>query len=261
MIFEIVERIDCTINNLVQKIEKKFNIYFSIQQNTEQGKVYLVNKIIEKKENIKENVFLEVLATLEALTYPLKIETDSNGNFKNFFDFDNWLHEWLKNTKQIVNKFEDSENVKNIRNQYYDIIKEEAAFTKSKFKEAYWNLFFFNPPIDNKNKPDLGTTLQWNIKTIGIQTCTGRAKVINPASKEIIISFEANSEIEKSLLEKIRGKANKKGTEQEEVKIKLVTESYFDTIEKKIKKKKANFHLAMKNGFTYKEEITITLKQ
>ncbi|KIX20318.1 hypothetical protein SY27_14440 [Flavobacterium sp. 316] len=261
MIFEIVERIDCTINNLVQKIEKKFNIDFSIQQNTEQGKVYLVNKLIEKKENIKENVFLEVLATLEALTYPLKIETDSNGNFKNFFEFDNWLQEWQKNSECIINEFEDSENVKNIRNQYYDIIKNEAAFTKSKLKEPYWNLFFFNPSIDDKNKPDIGTTLVWNIKSIGSQACIGRTKILNPASKEIIVSFESNQEIEKNILEKIRGKANKKGTEQEEVKIKLVTESYFDTIEKKIKKKKANFHLAMKNGFTYKEEITITLKQ
>lgn len=259
MVFEIIEETNILMNGFQKEIKTRFNIDFSLYNKTEDERIYIINKEKINTLPVQENAFLKVIEELETLNYPIKIKTDYKGHFMEIEDHESWLLEWNEKADKLIDKFDNFEKAKEIKDYYYNLIKDKEAFTANKFKEPYWNLFFFNPPIDNVNLPDIGTILNWNIKAIGLIPCIGRTTVLNPGAKEIIISFDSYQRLSNNIIETLKSKI-RRDVKWDEQTVKLHTESHFDNVEKKIKKKSANFQFLIKEEIRYTENITITLK-
>ncbi|CAM3750006.1 hypothetical protein FLGE108171_13275 [Flavobacterium gelidilacus] len=259
MVFEIVEEVNIQTNGFLKKLKTRFMISFLLFNKTEDERIYIINK--EKINNlpVQENEFLSIQEEFEALNFPIKIKTDYKGHFIGIHDHETWLAEWDLKAEEVIEMHEDPERARSVKNKYFDVIKDENFFTKNKFKQPSWNIFFFNPPIDNVNLPDLGTILNWNIQAIGTIPCVGRTAILNPESKEIIISFDSTQKLSHNIIENLKSKI-KADIRWDEQRVKLHTESHFDTVEKKVKKKTAYFQFMIKDIISYTEDVTITLK-
>ena len=259
MIFEVIQSLSISINGQQSNLKTNFEIDFEIQEKTNSERIYIIKK--EKATNVddNENSHLIILEQLEWLTYPLKIATNLDGAFLRILDFNKWLMSWEQNAQLLLDEYDNLENLKDIRDKYYEIVKDEQIFTANKFKEPFWNLIFFSPPIDNVNKPDLGTTLNWNIKSIGILPCVGRTTIQNPASEEVIIYFESEQKITNNIVEIMQSKLQ--DVKWEEQKINLQVIANFDTTKRKLKNKKALFKFTIGNAFSYTEETNLVLKK
>ena len=260
MIFEIVEEVSILMNGFQKESKTRFNIDFSLYNKTEDERIYIINKERIHTLPIQENAFLKVVDELEALNYPIKIKTDYKGHFLEIEDHENWLLEWNQKAEKLLIDSPDFDKAREVKEYYYDLIKDQETFTKIKFKEPYWNLFFFNPPIDNVNLPDIGTILNWNIKAIGIIPCVGRTSILNPGARDIIISFDSYQRVSHNIIEVLKSKISR-DIKWEEQTVKLHTESLFDNVEKKMKKKSAYFQFLIKDEIKYIESVTIVLKK
>lgn len=259
MIFEIIEETTILMNGFQKETKTRFNIDFSLFSKTEDERIYIINKEKIHTIPIQENAFLRIVEELETLNYPIKIKTDYKGHFVEIFEHEKWLEEWDSRAQELIEKFDYFDKAKDVKEYYYNIIKDREVFTKAKFKEPYWNLFFFNPPIDNVNLPDIGTTLKWNIKAIGQIPCIGRTTILNPGSKDIIISFDSYQRLTHNIIDLLKPHI-KRGIRWEDQTVKLHAESHFDNVEKKIKRKSALFQFLINEEIRYIEKINITLK-
>ena len=259
MVFEIVEEVNIQTNGFLKKEKTRYVISFVLFNKTEDERVYVINKEKINTIPIQANEFLSIQEEFENLNFPIKIKTDYKGHFAGLHDYEKWLSEWDLKAEELIVKHQDPERARSVKNKYFDVIKDEDFFTKNKFKQPSWNIFFFNPPIDNVNLPDLGTILNWNIQAIGTIPCVGRTAVLNPEAKEIIISFDSTQKLSINIIETLKPKI-KADIRWDEQRVKLHTESHFDTVEKKVKKKTAYFQFLIKDIISYTEEVTITLK-
>ncbi len=260
MVFEIIEEVNILMNGFQKEVKTRFNIDFSLFNKTEDERIYIINKQKINTIPVQESPILRVIEQLESLNYPIKIKTDYKGHFMEIHEHEKWLNEWNKRADELIEKeFDYFDKAKEIKAYYFDIIKDVDAFTKNKFKEPYWNLFFFNPEIDNVNLPDIGTTLNWNIKAIGLIPCIGRTTILNPGSREIIISFDSYQRLSNNVIEVLKPNINRE-IKWDEQTVKLHTECHFDNVEKKVKKKSAYFQFLIKEEIRYTENITITSK-
>lgn len=259
MVFEIIEETSILMNGFQKEIKTRFTIDFSLYNKTEDERIYIINKEKINALPVQENAFLRVIDELETLNYPIKIKTDYKGHFIEIEDHESWLVDWNIKANKLIEKFDDFEKAKEIKEYYFNLIKNKSEFTANKFKEPYWNLFFFNPPLDNVNLPDIGTSLVWNIKAIGSIPCVGRTTVLNPGSREILIAFDSYQRVTNAIIETLKPKI-RRDVKWEEQTVKLRTETHFDNVEKKIKRKAAYFQFHIKEEIRYTENITITLK-
>lgn len=260
MVFEIIEENSILMNGFHKELKTRFTIDFSLYTKTADERIYIINKERINTIPVQESAILRVIDQLETLNYPIKIKTNYKGDFIEIHDHENWLLEWNKRADELIkSEFNYLEKAGEIKEYYYNIIKDQETFTKNKFKEPYWNLFFFNPEIDNVNLPDIGTTLNWNIKAIGTIPCVGRTTILNPGSREIIISFDSYQRLSNNIIEALKSKINKEVRWDEQT-IKIHTESHFDSVEKKVRKKSAHFQFLIKEEIRYTENITIIMK-
>lgn len=199
-----------------------------------------------------------MLSELEDINYPIKVKTNHYREFKQIIDFENWLKEWKIKAVAVFNNHEIDTNIQETINNYYEIIQDEALFVTNKFKEPFWNIFFFKPPIDSIGKPNLGTALNWNIKSIGSISCQGRTKLLETNPGESISVFESSQKIPDSIIEKLK-KTTNKVVSWEDQKINLQTESHSNFIEMKNNLRKASFQLNIEDVILYQETVTITL--
>lgn len=260
MVFEIVEEINILTNGFQKKMKTRYTISFLLFNKTEDERVYIINKEVINTIPVQENEFLSIQEKFENLNFPIKIKTDYKGQFIGIYDHDTWLAEWNLKAEALVFNHKHSERMTIIKDNYFESIKNEEVFTKNKFKQPAWNIFFFNPPIDNVNLPDIGTILNWHIKAIGTIPCVGRTTVLNPEAKEIIISFNSTQKLSHNIVEKLK-QTIKSDIRWDEQRVKLYTESHFDTYEKKVKKKTAYFQFLINDVISYSEDVTITLKK
>jgi hypothetical protein len=260
MVFEVTQALTITMNSIQQVLKTRFDVHFLIQEKEEGKRTYLINKSKVAAFPIGDNNYLKIVEDLEFYTYPIKIQTNDEGNFLNMIAHKEWLHDWKENSKVMIGQYSATDNIKDIINKYYDGAKDEKAFIANRFKEPYWNLLFFNPPIDNPYKADLGTTLNWNIKSIGIIPCVGKTKLRNPASEEVDIYFEALQKLPQNIIDGMKSKTEFPNVKWEELKATLQVASTFDTINKKLKRKKALFEFKIDGYFSYVEETTVSVK-
>lgn len=259
MIFEIIEEINIMTNGYQKKLKNRFMISFLLFNKTEDERVYIINKEKINTFPVQENHFLSIQEEFENLNYPIKIKTDYKGHFSGIYEHEVWLAEWDLKAKAVVERHKNSPEIIDFKSKYYDTIKDETIFVYNKFKQPSWNIFFFNPPIDNVNLPDIGTVLTWDIKAVGIIPCIGRTTVLNPEAKDIIISFDSTQKLTHNIIETLKPKV-KGDIRWDEQRIKLYTESHFDTYDKKIKKKTAYFQFTIKDVISYSEDVTILFK-
>jgi hypothetical protein len=259
MVFEIIEETTILMNGFHKEIKTRFNIDFSLFKKTEDERIYIINKEKINTIPVQENAFLRIVEELETLNYPIKIKTDYKGHFVEIFEHQKWLKEWEQKAEELIGSFDYFDKAKDVKEYYYNIIKDQETFTKNKFKEPYWNLFFFNPPIDNINLPDIGTIFNWNIKAIGQIPCVGRTTILNPDSKDIVISFDSYQRLTHNIIEILKPNI-KREIRWEDQTVKLHAESHFDNVEKKIKRKSASFQFLINEEIRYIEKINVTLK-
>jgi hypothetical protein len=261
MVFEVTQSLTITMNGFQSSIKTRFEIEFLIHEKTEDKRIYIIKKAKVATLPISDNDNLKVVEELEWHTYPIKIATNLEGHFFGMLEHEEWLGNWEKNTQSIIKEYGNSANVKDIWNKYYEVAKDEKAFVANKFKEPFWNLLFFNPPIDNANQPDLGTTLNWNIKSIGIMPCVGKTKVRNPDASDVVIYFESQQRVGQDIIEGLESKARLQNVRWDDQKGVLQVASTFDTVQRKLKSKKALFEFIIKGHFSYVEETVIEFKR
>ena len=258
MIFEVIQSLNISVNGHQSSLKTNFEIDFEIQEKTNSERIYIIKKARDTKVDNNDNSHLVILEQLEWFTYPLKIATSLEGNFLRMLDHKKWLDNWKHNVQLLLDEYDNLENLKDIRDKYYEIVKDEQLFIANKFKEPFWNLIFFSPPIDNVNKPDLGTTLNWNVKSIGVLPCVGRTIIKNPASEELIIYFESEQKITHNIVETMQSKLQ--DVKWDEQKINLQVEANFNTQHRKLKNKKAVFEFSISESFSYIEKTVINVK-
>ncbi|VXB92679.1 conserved hypothetical protein [Flavobacterium sp. 9AF] len=259
MVFEIIEEVSVLMNGFQKESKIRFNIDFSLYNKTDDERIYIINKEKINTLPIQENVFLQLIEELENLNYPIKIKTDYKGHFLEIEDHEKWLMEWNVKADKLIENFHSFDKAKEVKDYYYELIKDKDNFTKNKFKEPYWNLFFFNPPIDNVNLPDIGTVLNWNIRAIGVIPCVGRTTILNPGARDIIISFDSYQRVSHNIIDLLKPKISKE-IKWDEQTVKLHTESHFDNVEKKMKKRSAYFQFFIKEEIKYTESVAIVMK-
>jgi hypothetical protein len=260
MIFEVTQSLAITMNGFQTTEKTRFDVEFLVLDKAENKRVFGINKKKTPSISINDN-YLEVIEELDLQTYPIEIETDMQGNFLKMLNHKKWLKNWEQKTENITEKFQDFENVKYIRDKYLEIVSDEQKFIKYRFKEPFWNLLFFNPPIDVTNKPNIGTSLNWNLKSISPVDCEGRTELKNPADEEVTIFFESKQKITPEIIEILKLKTGVHNIEWEEQKTNLQIASVFNTIQKKLKNKKALFELIVEGAFSYIEETNINFKR
>jgi hypothetical protein len=260
MVFEVTQSLAITMNGFQTTEKTRFDVEFLVLDKAENKRVFGINKKKTPSISINEN-YLEVIEELDLQTYPIEIETDLQGNFLKMLNHKKWLKNWELKTATIAEKFEDSENVKYIRDKYLEIVSDEQKFTKYRFKEPFWNLLFFNPPIDVTNKPNIGTLLNWNLKSIGFTECEGRTELKSPSDEEVTIFFESKQKITQAIIEKLELKTGVQNINWNEQKTNLQIASVFNTVQKKLKNKKAIFELVIDGAFSYIEETIINFKK
>ncbi len=260
MIFEITQDLTITMNGFHTNLKTRFEVEVLVLDKAEKARVFGIMKNKIATFPISDNNYLKVIEELEWQTYPIEIETDIEGNFQKMLNHKKWLKNWENKTLPLIEQSDGAENVKDIRNKYHEIAKSEHEFIESKFKEPYWNLLFFNPPIDVANKPSFGTTLNWNIKSLGIVPCTGRTTLQNTASNEVIIHFESRQKLPQNIIDSMQAKIALTDIDWDQQKANLHISSTFDTFQKKIVNKKALFEFIVEGSFSYVEITSIDLK-
>jgi hypothetical protein len=261
MIFEVTQSLAITMNGFQTTIKKRFDVEFLALNKAENKRVFGIEKKKSPSISINNNEFLDVIEELDLQTYPIEIETDLEGNFIKMLNHKKWLKNWELKTETIAEKFEDSQNVKYIRDQYLEIVSDEEKFIKYRFKEPFWNLLFFNPPIDAGNKPNIGTAINWTLISLGHVECEGRTELKNPSDEEVTIFFESKQKLTEDIIESLKSKTNIEEINWEEQKTSLQIGSVFNTIQKKLKNKKALFELVIEGVFSYVEETVINFKK
>ncbi len=261
MVFEVTQSLAITMHGFQNILKTRFNVEFLALNKDENKRVFGIKK--NKFPNIPafDDSYSEIIEELDLYIYPIEIETDLEGNFLGILNYSKWLKNWELKTESIHLKFADSANATSIRNQYLETIKDKEKFMQSRFKEPFWNLLFFNPPLDKANNVDLGTSLNWNLMSIGLLNCFGRTELKNTSTEEVVIYFESRQKISDEIIEKLKTKTNLIDVNWEDLKANLQVGATFNTFEKKVKSKKALFELVIEGGFSYSEETVINFKK
>lgn len=261
MVFEVTQSLTITTNGFQTSIKTKFDVEFLVLEKSGERRIYGIRKAKVATIPISDNNYLQIAEELEWQTYPIEIETDLEGNFIKMLNHKKWLKNLEQVTQSVIEEFDNSENVKEIRNKYLQVAKNEENFIQSKFKEPYWNLLFFNPPIDHENNPDIGTKLNWDIKSVGNIECMGRTKIKNPTSRDIIINFESKQSLPQNVIDQMEANIKLLNVDWESQKVNLEVSATFDTMEKRMKSKKALFEFQILGIFSYVEETTINFRR
>jgi hypothetical protein len=261
MIFEVTQSHTITMNGFQTSKKTKFDVEFLVLVKAENRRIYGIRK--DKIINVpfSDNNYLKIIEDLESHIYPIEIETDLEGNFIKMLNHRKWLKNWEQKTQLIHKEYKDEEYVKEIRNKFYNVIKEESAVIENRFKEPYWNLLFFNPQIDQANQPELGTELAWNIKSLGSIPCVGKTKLRNTNPDEVLIFFESVQKLTPDIIVEMKAKVDFPDVIWEDQKVNLQVGTTFNTAEKKLKDKKAFFEFRIEGHFSYVEETIINFKR
>jgi hypothetical protein len=261
MVFEVTQSHTITMNGFQTSKKTKFDVEFLVLNKSENRRIYGIRK--ERITNVpfSDNNHLKILEDLEWHCYPIEIETDMEGNFIKMLHHKKWLKNWEQKTQLLNLEYRDEDYLKEIRNKFYEIVKDEEKIIENRFKEPYWNLLFFNPPIDQVNHPDLGTSLQWNIKSLGTIPCVGRTKLRNSDTDEVLIFFESLQKLTPEIIKEMKTKVDFPNVVWEDQKVNLQVGTTFNTAEKKLKDKKAFFEFRIEGHFSYVEETIINFKR
>lgn len=259
MTFEITHKINTTVNNNIKEIQTSFDVEFLVLEKKSNFNIYEVSKTKVINKPSHENTYLTFLESLEQLTYPIKIQTRSEGKFVKLVEYKEWLEKWEEKTALLMEEYDDNKNAQDILEKFNLNIYDEKTFTQNKFKEPFWNLIFFNPEVDNEQQPN-NASINWNIKTIGNLECVGKTKFITSDSGESLLCFESEQVVDEKCSEKINFITNNKASQKEYLtNVKVITA--LDAYQRKIKYKSAIFEIQTDTYFHYKEETFLNINR
>ncbi|MBS7253707.1 hypothetical protein [Flavobacterium branchiicola] len=257
MTFEITQQLNAMVNDKTSKIQTSFEVEFLVLEKKPNFNVYQVSKTKVVNHPSQENTFLAFLESLEELTYPIKIQTTSQGEFVKMVEYKEWLEKWEENTALLMQEYEGDGNAKDILEKFNLNIYNEKNFTQNKFKEPFWNLIFFNPKVD-QDDVQANQTINWNIKTIGKLECTGKTKFTKSDQNETLLCFESQQIVNTDCMDMINFKtSNETNPDPYVADVKIITA--FDGSLGKIKCKSSVFEIQSEN-FQYKEETILKIK-
>ena len=259
MTFEITHKINTIVNDNVKEIQTSFNVEFLVLEKKSNFNTYEINKtkVINKPDH--ENTYLTFLENLDQLTYPIKIQTTSQGEFIKMVEYKEWLKRWEEKTAILMEEYDDNKNAKDILERFNLNVYDEQTFTQNKFKEPFWNLIFFNPEVDEEGQSN-NTAINWNIKSIGNLECIGKTKFVVSDSGESLLCFESQELVNEECTEMINFiTGNKSNYNQYATNVKVITT--LDTFNRKAKHKNAIFEIQRGNLFYYKEETFLNIKR
>jgi hypothetical protein len=259
MTFEITHKINTIVNENVKEIQTSFNVTFLALEKKSNFNTYEINKTKTINKPAHENTYLAFLENLDQLTYPIKIQTTSKGEFVKMIEYKEWLERWEENTAILMEEYDDNKNAKDILERFNLNVYHEKTFTKNKFKEPFWNLIFFNPEVDQEEQTN-NTAINWNIKSIGNLECAGKTKFVISDAGESLLCFESQETVNEECTEKINViTSNKNNQKQYAANIKVI--ATLDTSHRKIKYKSAIFEIQTDALFHYKEETFLNIKR
>lgn len=259
MTFEITHKINTIVNDNVKEIQTSFNVEFLALEKKSNFNIYEVSKtkVINKPDH--ENTYLTFLENLDQLTYPIKIQTTSEGKFVKLIEYKEWLERWEENTITLMEEYDGNKNAKDILEKFNLNVYDEKTFTQNKFKEPFWNLIFFNPEIDKEEQSN-NTAINWNIKSIGNLECVGKTKFVISDAGESLLYFESQEVVNEKCTEKINFITSNKASQKQYVtNVKVITA--LDASHRKIKYKNAIFEIQTDTLFYYKEETFLNIKR
>jgi hypothetical protein len=260
MTFEITHKINTIVNDNVKEIQTSFNVEFFALEKKSNFNTYEISKTkVVCTPPSHENTYLTFLENLDQLTYPIKIQTTSQGEFVKLIEYKEWLERWEENTAILMEEYDDNKNAKDILERFNLNVYEEQTFTQNKFKEPFWNLIFFNPEID-KEEQSTNTAINWNIKSIGNLECVGKTKFVISDAGESLLCFESQEVVDEECTEIINFiTSNKANQKPYMTNLKVITT--LDNSHSKIKHKSAIFEIQTDTLFHYKEETFLNIKR
>ncbi|MFB9076275.1 hypothetical protein ACFFLS_26055 [Flavobacterium procerum] len=259
MIFEITHKINTTVNDNLKEIQTSFNVEFLVLEKKSNFNIYEVSKTKVINKPSHENTYLTFLESLDQLTYPIKIQTTSEGKFVKLIEYKEWLEKWEENTALLMEEYDDNKNAQDILDRFNLNVYDEKTFVQNKFKEPFWNLIFFNPEVDDEQQSN-STTINWNIKTIGNLECVGKTKFTTSDSGKSLLCFESQEVLDEKCIQNIDFITNNKANPNEcKANVKVI--STLDASNRKIKNKSAVFEIKTDTLFHYKEETFLNINR
>jgi hypothetical protein len=258
MTFEITHKINTIVNDIAKEIQTSFNVEFLALEKKSTFNTYEISKTKVINNPGHENTYLTFLENLEQLTYPIKIQTTTQGKFVKLIEYKEWLERWEENTAILMEEYDGNKNAQDILERFNLNVYDEKTFTKNKFKEPFWNLIFFNPEVDEEQSSN--TAIGWNIKSIGNLECVGKTKFVISDAGESLLCFESQEVLNEKCTEMINFITNNKDNKKEYV-TNLEVITALDTSHKKIKYKSALFEIQTDTLFQYKEETFLNIKR
>ncbi|MBF7091734.1 hypothetical protein IUY40_09285 [Flavobacterium sp. ALJ2] len=259
MTFEITHKISTIVNDNAKEIQTSFNVEFLALEKKSNFNTYEISKTKVINTPSHKNSYLTFLENLEQLTYPIKIQTTSQGEFVKLIEYREWLERWEENTAILMEEYDGNENAKDILEKFNINVYDEQIFMQNKFKEPFWNLIFFNPKIEDDEQSN-NITINWNLKSIGNVECTGKTKFVKSDTGESLLCFESQDVINEGCTEIINFITSNKANQNEYMtKVKAITA--LDTSHSRVKYKSAIFEIQKDTSFHYKEEIFLNIRR
>ena len=260
-IYQVDQVLETQQNGVATKTVTTFDLEYFCHNQKENTTVVVIKKHSTPTLPGKENNFLELLQQLEAYTYPIAVEVSKHGDFIHIVNHENWLENWNKNTLAFLDNHGYSEEATGIQQRFYEIVKDENVFTNNKFKEPFWNLFFFNPAFDIEQPVPLPAHITWDIKTFGTIAFKGTIQRTNTGGRTAVTRFEATQQPDATLAETLGSILRLPGTDwqQQAAKLEIVTE--FDLMYNRLQQKSAILEFTIGSHFSYLEKTTITLSK
>ena len=258
MTFEITHKIKTIADDDAKEIQTSFDIEFFVLEKKSNFNTYEISKTKVVNNPSHENTYLTFLENLDQLTYPIKIQTTSEGEFIKMVEFKEWLERWRENTAALMEEYDGNKNAKDILERFNLNVYDEKTFIQNKFKEPFWNLIFFNPEVDEEQFNN--AAISWNIKSIGNLECKGMTKFIQSSTGELLLCFESQEVVNEECTEMINFITDKQYSQDQYIAdLKIITA--LDAVYNKIKHKSAIFEIQTDTLFHYKEETFLNIKR
>ncbi len=259
MTINTTSEVNMTIKGYQKSVKTKNTYHFELYSKTDDTRTYLINKDFDLFLNFNESEYYKIKNRFENFLFPLKIEVDYKGNFVKIVDKENWIAQWEEKSNLVVEKAKNQKKALDIKAEFLEAINDDNYFPDVKMKEGFWNLFLFNPQLDDVNNEDLGTNINWHVKNLNLINFKGRTTLrTSYTTNNIEIVFSnSNLELEPEMIDLIRNRFNLEETVPIKNEIKFDYISIFDPQNKKLKSKKALIDIHVTNLLHYNEEILI----
>lgn len=248
------------IEKYPRTIESDFTIELKYVDDKEDSRIWEINKTEPVIKNIDEkDKSLQLLKTLEAFTYPMKIKVDVCGNFIELVDHSDWVEGWRVKAKKLAREQYDVDGNLDMFQQFYEIIRDSQKFLENKSRESFWKLLFLNfkiaVPLDAGYAGK--ESFFWDLMQLGKKQLKGKATGYVSDNK-FIQHFKCKELLDKEIIKRaIDIYGLKPVYDMYAPSINFTIDTITEEGSRKLISKKAVLNLMIEDQLNYKEEISI----